>query len=624
MGAKTLLETSGAPTATTAGATQYWFLSTASITVPQTVEANRQVIYQSPGVLSKLYVRVTASTTSATSTVVVRNNAADAALTLTIGAGATGVFEDTAHTVTVAAGDKLCYKTISGGTGTMTIGVFSTVFLATTGAVTRLTAGPTTAAYNLDSVSRFGQLVGTLTPNTATESVVKTKTTKPVTYKNLGIFVSANARTSATTVKSRKNGADGNITLSIGATTTGWIEDTTHSDTVAVGDDYNWTFITGAGSGESMTVQSVSCDAVDTAEGAGVLMTGTTAGLVQNASVTNYIPTGGNLAGASTTEASVKMKTREAFTLSGMSIFTSANTVTATSTLRIRINGAPGNQVVSIPASTASVISDTTHSDVVAATDDIDYELVTGATGTSMTVRNISMNHALLSRVTQTYTHRYNILARVSQTFTHRYNILARISQTYTHRYNILARISQTYTHRYNILQRVSQTFTQRYNILQRITQNFTHIYKILEEAVVLPAAAGAAGGSQGRSPLYRLVKPKTVAVIIRLKVQLEYEVTKLTITIAIPYIIEKQSMIKYASAIIVPRLNILPLRTKPTPKPAKRTIITQLPYQVERIQLKSACAYEVDKLITRKQHLETLRIAVNYLISDFTSYTKR
>jgi hypothetical protein len=392
---KTILATTGTPTATTAGATQYWYLSTASIAGPNTAENFRQVIYRTPGTLSKLYVRVTASTTSATSTVVVRNNTADAALTFTIAAGATGVFEDTTHTVTVAAGDKLCYKTISGGTGTMSISIFSCEFEATTGTVTRLTNGPPTSGYVLDNVTRFAQLVGTLTPNTATESVTKTRVTKAGTYKNLGVYASANARTSPTIIKSRKNGADGNITLTIGPTTAGWIEDTSHSDSVVPGDDYNWTVITGAGAGEGLGTQSMSCDFESTE---GLLLVGATAGLVQAANITNYIPVAGNILGATTTEANAKIKTRESYTLSGMTIFTSTNGITAGSTLRLRINGAPGNQVVTIPASTASVISDTTHTDVLTATDEIDFELQSGATGTSMTVRNISMR-ALLAVV---------------------------------------------------------------------------------------------------------------------------------------------------------------------------------------------------------------------------------
>ena len=397
--AKTILVTSGGAAATTAGATQYWFLATSAILVPQTAEANRQIIFRSAGVLSKLYVRVSANSTSTNSTVVVRKNGADTALTVSITAGTPEVKEDTTNTVTVAAGDKLCYKTVSGGTGTMSMALISCEFQADIGAVTRLANGPPSATYNLDNVTRFAQLVGSLIPNTATESVVKTRAVKPGTYRNLVVYASANARTSTTTIKSRKNGADGNITLTIPATTPGWFEDTVNTDTVAAGDDYNWTVITGAGAGEALGIQYMSCDFVETTEGAGIFLTSATAGLAPNANITNYIPIAGNILGAGTIEANSKVKTREAFTLSGLSLLVSGNAVTAQSTLRLRINGAPGNQVITIPASTSGVFSDTINSDVVSATDEINYEFVTGATGTNITIRNISMGHVLQAPV---------------------------------------------------------------------------------------------------------------------------------------------------------------------------------------------------------------------------------
>jgi hypothetical protein len=395
--AKTLLVTAGAPTATTAGATQYWFLATAAISSPQLTEAPRQILYRSSGILSKLYVRVSANTTSANSSVTVRKNGVDTSLTVTITAGTAEVKEDTTNTVTVAAGDKLSYKTVSGGTGTMSMAVMSCVFQADNDAVTKLCCGPATATYVLDNVTRFAQVAGNLTPNTATESITKTKAIKPVTYRNLVVYASTNLRTSATIIRSRKNGVDGNITVTIPAGFVGWIEDTTNSDTVAIGDDYNWSVIMGAGAGETLGIHSISCDVVETVGGIGLFVVGQTSGLIQNINITSYISVAGSIGSAGTIEANTKLKTRETFTLSRLSIFPSTNAITTTSTLRLRINGVPGNQVCSIPASNPAVVTDTTHTDVVSATDEIDYELVTGATGTSMTVRNISMAHVLLT-----------------------------------------------------------------------------------------------------------------------------------------------------------------------------------------------------------------------------------
>ena len=129
------------------------------------------------------------------STLTVRKNTADAAMTLTITAATTGVFEDTTNTVTVAAGDKMNYKTISGGTGTMSLGIISCIFTATTDAVSRLSAGSYTTAYTADSTTAYAQLVGQVAPTSTTEFTAQTQIPKAGVIKNLAIVILSNART---------------------------------------------------------------------------------------------------------------------------------------------------------------------------------------------------------------------------------------------------------------------------------------------------------------------------------------------------------------------------------------------------------------------------------------------
>ena len=273
MGAKCILETSGAPTSTTAGTTQYWFLANAAITVPQTAEINRQLPYRTPGTFSKLYVRIPTNTTTADSILVVRKNGADTALTITIPAGTATVVEDIIHDVTIAAGDKLCFKSVSGGTGTLSFSIMSVIFQPTaTGndAMSKMvTCTSATAGYNFDNLTRFAPLVGTLTPNTATESICRTKIVKPTVKKFLAVFVSANARTTDTIIKSRKNGADGNITLTITAGFVGWVEDMIHEDSLNTDDEFNWSVAMGVGT-QTLTIQSISHESLSI-DGIGML-----------------------------------------------------------------------------------------------------------------------------------------------------------------------------------------------------------------------------------------------------------------------------------------------------------------------------------------------------------------
>ena len=79
-------------------------------------------------------------------------------MTVPIGIATSGTFEDTTNTATVAAGDKLDYRSISGGTGTMSFSIMSTVFTATTDTVSRITAGPASSAYTVDSTTRYAPI----------------------------------------------------------------------------------------------------------------------------------------------------------------------------------------------------------------------------------------------------------------------------------------------------------------------------------------------------------------------------------------------------------------------------------------------------------------------------------
>ena len=111
---------------------------------------------------------------------------------------------------------------------------------------------------------------------------------------------------------------------------------------------------------------------------------GDTATFVQNISVTNYYPLSGRCL-ANTTESTFQYSHLTA-TLSNLEIFLQTNAVTATSTLKLRKNGGNGNQTISIAASTTGYFEDTTNTDSILATDEVNYQLITGGTGTSMTI----------------------------------------------------------------------------------------------------------------------------------------------------------------------------------------------------------------------------------------------
>jgi hypothetical protein len=76
---------------------------------------------------------------------------------------------------------------------------------------------------------------------TSETSGVKLRHRKAMTIKNLAAYLFNCGDPDTVTVDSRKNGANGNLTCSIGSSNA-LGQDTSHSDSIAVGDDYDFSF----------------------------------------------------------------------------------------------------------------------------------------------------------------------------------------------------------------------------------------------------------------------------------------------------------------------------------------------------------------------------------------------
>ena len=258
---RSLLIVSGAALATTAGATEYWPCATGP-TGRSANEAEKRLAYRYAGTFSKLYVRVTANTTSLPSTVRLRKNATSVNLQVTIPLSTSGVYEDITNTDTIASADLMAIQTISGGTGTLTISILSIYFEALTECVTKLATQTqvTPITFSVASTSKFNFLAGNYA-DIGSDSGCQHRIAKDGTIKNMSVYVSANARLTDVTVKSRKNGADGNLLLTISPSFTGLLEDITHSDTVVEGDLVNNTTVFGTGT-QSISFWSLGADYV--------------------------------------------------------------------------------------------------------------------------------------------------------------------------------------------------------------------------------------------------------------------------------------------------------------------------------------------------------------------------
>src|SRR5262245_22301960 len=107
-------------------------------------------------------------------------------------------------------------------------------------------AGPTTA----NTTQYFLTGCGACTFAFSSESAVELLHRSPGTLSGLTIRLSANSVNATSTFTSRKNKADGNMIVSVGANATGhFTEGSPSSDTIAAGDKTTVKFVPGAASG---------------------------------------------------------------------------------------------------------------------------------------------------------------------------------------------------------------------------------------------------------------------------------------------------------------------------------------------------------------------------------------
>ena len=126
------------------------------------------------------------------------------------------------------------------------------------------------------------------------------------------------------------------------------------------------------------------------------------AGTLITASTTLFLPVGVARIFAATTEANSYHTQRAAGVFSGMNCYIKSNTsVALATTVTFRKNTADGSQTFSIGAGATGEFSDTTNSDMVAAGDEVSYEMTNSDVVGGPSVHYV---HCLFAATTDTYT----------------------------------------------------------------------------------------------------------------------------------------------------------------------------------------------------------------------------
>jgi hypothetical protein len=225
---------------------QYGYVNGSIIVGP--TETDLQITVRAAGTWKNSTLAINASPTNAV-TFTVRKNTADGNQTISIAGGtaANAILSDSTHTDSIVSGDLICHSAVQVTASSGSMRWATSEFIGTTSAqdVGAQSDSVSTLGLALSaSTSYYWALVGQLTTNT-TEVNAKYHTPYAFTLSKIRCRIYTNT-SSTMTLKSRVNGADGNGTVSVSSGTTGFLEDSTHSDSCSTGTDVNLTGVTGS------------------------------------------------------------------------------------------------------------------------------------------------------------------------------------------------------------------------------------------------------------------------------------------------------------------------------------------------------------------------------------------
>ena len=358
------------------------------------VAANQESAVRDAGVFSNLFAYAVTNTASVTSTFTLQKSQVDTAVTVSFASDETGIKEDTTNTATFANTDEMNFEgtvPTEAGTNELTItssGVQFTPDTTTNCISFMITTG--SGSLSLDSTTRYTDPMGSDTTPNANEANGELRIRASFTASNLYMLVTSNARTTDTIIRSRKSSTDGNQTFTYASGETGAKEDTSNTDSLAAGDDYNYSVTTSTGGG-AINFAHVGSRLVSTA-GVFQMMVGATANLGVAAGVTSYVGTSGDMRAAAS-EAAAQVYPRFTFTADELGTFVSTNTTAdSTTVITLRDNGGDSSVTVSYSAAETGLKSDTSNTaTITSGTDEIDYQIVNNASSGTTTFQWLAL-----------------------------------------------------------------------------------------------------------------------------------------------------------------------------------------------------------------------------------------
>lgn len=217
-------------------------------------ETPAQVKVCAAGTLSRLQVLVKTNSNANAATVRTRKGGVNGGQSVSITAAGTGLFEDASGTDTIATTNLINYQVVTGASTVNMVLTLLSIQFTSSGTNQEIITGQTTSNGISNTVTTYWNIFGWPVSST-TEAPQKTKIPFACTLSFARVSVGTNSSSITETFKCRINGADGNQSATISASTSGIYEDATHSDSVTANDDVNYAI--SAGNSSSVTIQSM-------------------------------------------------------------------------------------------------------------------------------------------------------------------------------------------------------------------------------------------------------------------------------------------------------------------------------------------------------------------------------
>jgi hypothetical protein len=220
----------------------------------ETTEAITQTKMKVAGTFKNFNMYIISNARVVTDTFRFRVNNANSNPIITVTSGLTGFLEDASNTAVTAVDDFVDFSSVWGADGNqLSFGFMGAITFVTTVDKTMITQSNINGPINI-GLTRYTALQGD-GGVTATEAFVQNTALVAGIYSNLSCYVSANTVTAASSYKFRKNGGNGNQSVTITASTTGFFTDASNTDTVVATDTVNTMITTGA-TGTSMWAET--------------------------------------------------------------------------------------------------------------------------------------------------------------------------------------------------------------------------------------------------------------------------------------------------------------------------------------------------------------------------------